>query len=195
LSHYATPPDPPIFLLLLPLADSHSHLNYLLSGCVAMYVNELLPAIWAAIAFGWSVGYTVVVPQVMEKPPYNFTNIQIGLVFMAALAGSVIGKLGGGFVSDVTVTYMTRRSRDPSIRVPEYRLYSLIWSSPLLLLGLLFFGLGFEYEKDWPMIVVGGIGIYYAALNVLTVSLFSLCLRSTLPSDLSFISNSSLSLH
>lgn len=30
----------------------------------------------------------------MEKPPYDFSTLTIGIFFMAALGGSLIGKLG-----------------------------------------------------------------------------------------------------
>lgn len=67
----------------------------------------------------------------------------------------------------MTVTTLTKRSTS-TVRVPEYRLYTLLFATPLLLLGLLLFGLGLEHEKEWPMIIIGGVGVYYMGLNVLT---------------------------
>lgn len=67
----------------------------------------------------------------------------------------------------MTVTTLTKRSTS-TVRVPEYRLYTLFFATPLLLVGLLLFGLGLENQKEWPIIIIGGIGVYYVGLNILT---------------------------
>ncbi|TKY89523.1 hypothetical protein EX895_001308 [Sporisorium graminicola] len=133
---------------------------------MAMYLPLILPSILYAVIFMWSVGFTVVSPQVFPRPPWHFTNVQVGLAFIAAAVGALIGKFAGGYVSDWTVDYFVRRnSTGPNAgkRVPEYRLWALLPHVPLLTLSLLLFGIGYNNKLGWPVEVIGGIGVYYVS--------------------------------
>lgn len=131
---------------------------------MAIYLPIILPSILSAVIFMWSVGFTVVSPQVFPRPPWLFTNVQVGLSFLAAAAGALIGKFAGGYVSDWTVNYFVRRNSNGSSegkRVPEYRLWALLPHTVLLTLGLLLYGIGYAKKLSWPVEVIGGIGVYY----------------------------------
>jgi len=133
---------------------------------MAIYVPIILPSILYAVIFMWSVGFTVVSPQVFPRPPWLFTNVDVGLAFLAAAVGALIGKFAGGYVSDWTVNFFVRRNNNGSIegkRVPEYRLWALLPHTVLLTIGLLLYGIGYAKELAWPVEVVGGIGVYYVA--------------------------------
>lgn len=133
---------------------------------MAMYLPLILPSILYAVIFMWSVGFTVVSPQVFPRPPWHFTNVQVGLTFLAAAVGAVIGKFAGGYVSDSTVNFFVRRNSngsDQGKRVPEYRLWALLPHTVLLTVGLLLYGIGYAKEMAWPVEVIGGIGVYYVA--------------------------------
>lgn len=132
---------------------------------MAMYLPVILPSIVYAVIFMWSVGFTVVSPQVFPRPPWHFTNVQVGLSFLAAAVGALIGKFAGGFVSDSTVNFFVRRNSGSidGPRVPEYRLWALLPQVPLLVIGLLLYGIGYQKKLDWPVEVIGGIGVYYVA--------------------------------
>ncbi|GAC92917.1 transporter [Pseudozyma hubeiensis SY62] len=129
---------------------------------MAMYLPLLLPAILYAVIFMWSVGFTVVSPQVFPRPPWKFTNVQVGLAFIAAAVGALIGKFAGGYLSDWTVNFFVRRSGSTA-RVPEYRLWALLPHVPLLTIGLLLYGIGYNNKLGWPVEVIGGIGVYYVS--------------------------------
>lgn len=133
---------------------------------MAIYAPIILPSILYAVIFMWSVGFTVVSPQVFPRPPWQFTNVQVGLSFLAAAVGALIGKFAGGYVSDSTVNFLVRRNNSGSLegkRVPEYRLWALLPHTILLTIGLLLYGIGYAKELSWPVEVIGGIGVYYVA--------------------------------
>ncbi len=105
-------------------------------------------------------------PQVFPRPPWHFTNVQVGLAFLAAAVGALIGKFAGGYVSDWTVNFFVRRNSNGSLdgkRVPECTVsgrYSARGSAhhrPAALRHRLRQGDGLAVE------VIGGIGVYYVA--------------------------------
>lgn len=131
---------------------------------MSIYLPVILPSILYAVIFMWSVGFTVVSPQVFPRPPWRFTNVQVGLSFLAAAVGALIGKFAGGYVSDKTVDFFVRRNSNGSAegkRVPEYRLWALLPHVVLITVGLLLYGIGYAKEMAWPVEVIGGIGVYY----------------------------------
>ncbi|SNX85883.1 related to multidrug resistant protein [Melanopsichium pennsylvanicum] len=133
---------------------------------MAIYLPVILPSILYAVIFMWSVGFTVITPQVFPRPPWNFTNVQVGLSFLAAAVGALIGKFAGGYVSDWTVNFFVRRNSSGSSlskRVPEYRLWALLPHTVFLTIGLLLYGIGYAKEMAWPVEVIGGMGVYYVA--------------------------------
>ncbi|SPC63137.1 related to multidrug resistant protein [Ustilago sp. UG-2017b] len=133
---------------------------------MAVYLPVILPSILYAVIFMWSVGFTVVSPQVFPRPPWTFTNVQVGLSFLAAAVGALIGKFAGGYLSDKTVDFFVGRNSNGSNqgrRVPEYRLWALLPHVILLTVGLLLYGIGYAKEMAWPVEVIGGISVYYVA--------------------------------
>ncbi|CDW96632.1 hypothetical protein [Sporisorium scitamineum] len=133
---------------------------------MAIYLPLILPSVLYAVIFMWSVGFTVVSPQVFPRPPWHFTNVQVGLAFIAAAVGALIGKFAGGYVSDWTVDFFVRRNTSRSNqnkRVPEYRLWALLPHVILLTIGLLLYGIGYNNKLGWPVEVIGGIGVYYVS--------------------------------
>ncbi|EPQ30902.1 uncharacterized protein PFL1_01800 [Pseudozyma flocculosa PF-1] len=153
---------------------------------MARYIVMLVPSIVYAVVFMWSVGFTVVAPQVLEHPPWHFSGVAVGAAFLAAAVGSVGGKFAGGYFADGTVSFFQRRaaaaggggagggvenglvgSSSMPLRKPEYRLWATLPQWPILLVGLLMFGLGFANELSWPAEVIGGFGVFYFANSAL----------------------------
>lgn len=126
----------------------------------AIHIPLLLPAVWGALAFGWSVGITIVLPQVLGSPTYGFTRMLVGCCYIAILVGSVIGKFYGGYGSDWCVTFFTKRKGD-GVRVPEYRLWNMILPAIIMLPALIVFGYGFGQRMAWWVPVIFGAGLYY----------------------------------
>lgn len=129
---------------------------------MGLFIPEVLCALWGAFIFGCSVGITIVLPQMLPRPPYDFTSILVGCAFLPALVGALIGKLYGGYGSDWTVTYFSRRNG--TAREPEYRCWNMVPTTLLLLVGMVVFGYGLGNRQDWWVPVIFGVGIYYAAM-------------------------------
>lgn len=129
------------------------------------YIVMLVPSIYYATLFGWSVGLTIVVPQIYETPVahggYGFSGEMIGVTFMANFIGSLIGKFAGGILADKTVTFVANRRG--GVREPEYRLWAMIPCLILLPAGLLTFGICIDKHTHWigPLI---GVAVYYVGL-------------------------------
>lgn len=136
---------------------------------MAIYLPVILPSILYGVIFMWSVGFTVISPQVFPRPPWSFTNVAVGASFLAAAVGALIGKFAGGWVADATVSYFVRRNSSKSAglgqggRVPEYRLWAMAPHILIMPLSLLLYGIGYARGMSWPTEVIGGFGLYYVS--------------------------------
>jgi hypothetical protein len=92
----------------------------------AQFLPITLVSIYYGSIFAWSVGITIVMPQMFEKPPYSFATIPLGCAFLAFGIGGVLGKWSGGIVGDKTVSYLERKKGH---RQPEHRLWALVSST------------------------------------------------------------------
>lgn len=111
-----------------------------------------LCALTFAICFGWSVGLTILNPQVFELPPYSFDAVQIGGVYMSALIGAIFGKLLGGYIVDVSLLkWRARTNADgtPNRIYPEQRLWALLAFLPMGIIGLLCYAYGLADQMAW----------------------------------------------
>ncbi|CDW99245.1 hypothetical protein [Sporisorium scitamineum] len=86
----------------------------------------------------WAVGFTIISPQTLPGPPWHFTNVQVGLSFIAAAVGALIGLFAGA--------------------------YALLPHTVLLSIGLVLYGIGYSNKMKWSVGVIGGIGIYYVCV-------------------------------
>lgn len=150
---------------------------------MALYLPVLVPSIVYSVFFGWSVGMTVITPQVFLLSPWNFSNVGIGASFMASFVGSAIGKFVGGWFSDFCVTQAAKRqskqmsdvdeTTEPgglsslveASREPEPRMWALLFGLPFLFIGAFFYGYGIQMKLAWPVAVVVGMGAYYVGVN------------------------------
>jgi hypothetical protein len=124
-----------------------------------------LCALLFAITFGWTVGLTILNPQVFEKAPWSFDSVKIGAVYMGALIGAVVGKLLGGYVVDVSLIRWRNRS---GLIYPEQRLWALLAFLPFGIIGLLCYGYGIGQKMSWPVAVVVGQGFFYFFFNIVS---------------------------
>ncbi|KAN0065355.1 hypothetical protein ACQY0O_001191 [Thecaphora frezii] len=145
---------------------------------MARYIVVVVPSVLYAVVFMWSVGLTIVLPQVFEKPPWSFSALAVGAAFLSAAVGSTVGKFAGGYLADKTVLLFQRRAAprhdvegaNEGARVvtkPEWRLWASMPHWPIELLGLLLFGIGLQHQLSWPTEVIGGLGLYYVATAAL----------------------------
>ncbi|PWN17757.1 MFS general substrate transporter [Microstroma glucosiphilum] len=130
------------------------------------YVTMSLPALYGAIVFGWGVGFTILIPQSVARPPYLFSGMILACCYIPFLVGSLLGKILGGVGSDWTMAFMARRSG--GVRQPEHRIWNLFPGVILSFIGLMVYGFGFGHYMAWWVPVVFGVGIYYIGVVSLT---------------------------
>ncbi|KAK0530193.1 hypothetical protein OC842_004003 [Tilletia horrida] len=125
----------------------------------ALYLPILITCVWSAWIFTISVGTTVVTPQIFERPPFNYTPVSVGLLFLASIMGAILGKLAGGRAADWTIAHFTRRSKSGR-REPELRLPALVLPTCAVLVGTILYGDGLQRAESWVEAIVGT-GIFY----------------------------------
>ncbi|CAO1637727.1 unnamed protein product [Jaminaea pallidilutea] len=128
------------------------------------YLSVTLTSIYYGMLFAWSVGITIVMPQLYEKRPYDFGEVAVGCAFLAFGVGAVLGKWSGGIVGDKMVSYFSRRS---PTRIPEHRLYGLIPLLPFMMVALAICGIAIQRQLHWIARLVGG-GLFFFCLSAAT---------------------------
>lgn len=116
----------------------------------------LPPILWSALVQSVTIGFLVAVTSNVASAyttAYGFAPWQIGMCFLAAVVGSLIGIPAGGQLSDMTASFFTKRNQ--GCRVPEMRLPAMticLLSTPL---GLVLYGVGIEKKLHWICPTVG----------------------------------------
>ncbi|PTB63296.1 MFS general substrate transporter [Trichoderma citrinoviride] len=106
--------------------------------------------------------------QFFAAPPYNFTTQEVGFTNFAIFAGSMIGLLTSGPLSDWVANYFTKRNR--GIREPEMRLLTMLPYTLGMIIGLVVVGVGYSRFWSWKVIVIIG----YTLLGMQVTSLPSI---------------------
>ncbi|RFU79416.1 mfs transporter [Trichoderma arundinaceum] len=106
--------------------------------------------------------------QFFGAPPYNFSTEEVGFTNFALFAGSMIGLLTSGPLSDWIANYITKRNR--GIREPEMRLVTMIPYTLVMIIGLVVVGVGYTRLWPWQVIVIIG----YTLLGMQVTSLPSI---------------------
>jgi hypothetical protein len=116
----------------------------------------LPPVLWAALVQSVTIGFLVAVSSNVAPAfhtAYNFEPWQVGLCFLAAIIGSILGIPAGGHFGDISADWFTKRNggvRDPEMRLPAMTL-SLI-TTPL---ALVLYGVGIEHKLHWMCPTIG----------------------------------------
>ncbi|KAH8195192.1 hypothetical protein TruAng_010635 [Truncatella angustata] len=105
-------------------------------------------------AFGCTAGIVSfnTISEILTEDPYNFSTTATGLVFFAALIGSIIG-WATGVLSDQVVIFLARRNG--GVKEPEMRLWMLIPCCVYAALGYMLYGWGAETGIPWIGIAIG----------------------------------------
>ncbi|KAL9939227.1 hypothetical protein V8E36_002040 [Tilletia maclaganii] len=155
----------------------------------AIYFPIISLALWNGWIFCSAIGISVLLPEEFLKPPFSYTPVVIGTLFLACIIGAVPGKFRdnlpafptltpgppnhyalstctddpvGGWVADITVTTLERRSRHRR-REPELRLPALVIPTATVFIGAILFGDGLKQGQSWVEPTIGA-GIYYFGL-------------------------------
>ncbi|KAI8632364.1 MFS general substrate transporter [Xylariaceae sp. FL1651] len=132
----------------------------------------LPPVLWAALVQSVTIGFLVAVTSnvaVAYSEAYGFNAWQVGLAFIAAILGSLIGIPAGGRLGDMVADWFTKRNG--GVRNPEMRLPSLTLSLITTPLALILFGVGIQNKLHWICPTIG-LGL----LNFSITQATSICL-------------------
>ncbi|KAI0863351.1 major facilitator superfamily domain-containing protein [Xylaria cubensis] len=117
----------------------------------------VLPSVlWAALVQSVTIGFVVAVTSnvaVAYKAAYNFKAWQVGLTFISAIVGSLLGIPAGGQLGDMVADWFTRRNN--GIRAPEMRLPAMSISLITTPLALILYGVGIQNKLHWICPTIG----------------------------------------
>lgn len=116
----------------------------------------LPPVLWAALVQAATIGFLVAVTSNVDpafEQAYHFQPYQVGLCFISAIIGSLIGLPAGGHFGDMVADYLTKRNG--GIREPEMRLPAIMLSAITSPLSLILFGVGIEHKLHWICPTIG----------------------------------------
>jgi MFS family permease len=107
---------------------------------------------WSALIYAMSIGWLIVLSECVghiyeDRDSYNFTPLQVGLVYISPFIGGIIGTAIAGKVSDIIVRYMARKNG--GIYEPEFRLVMAIPIAISTVAGLMGFGWSVEEKDNW----------------------------------------------
>ncbi|TXT06171.1 hypothetical protein VHUM_03644 [Vanrija humicola] len=128
------------------------------------YLVIFLVSFFYGSTFAWSVGISVVLPQVYAAPPYNFSPLATGAAFLAFGIGGVFGIPLGGILADKCMSHMTKKTGS---REPEHRLWALIPMLPLFFVSCVIAGCALKYHLHWIAFLFGG-GIMFCSMTAIT---------------------------
>ncbi|KAL5115182.1 hypothetical protein ACEQ8H_006936 [Pleosporales sp. CAS-2024a] len=133
------------------------------------------PAVlWSSLVYALAVGWLIVlsesVAHIYEDTSYNFSPLQVGLVYISPFVGGVLGTAVAGKVSDLVVRYLARKN--DGVYEPEFR---LVMALPITLatgIGLMGFGWSAQERDNWivPTVFFGVISFGCALASTTAVT-------------------------
>ena len=139
---------------------------------VRPFILFAYPAVlWSSMVYALAVGWLIVLSESIahvyqDRESYNFTALQVGLVYISPFVGGVLGTAVAGKVSDLIVRFMARRN--DGVYEPEFRLVMAVPITISTVIGLMGFGWSAE-EKDHYIVPT----IFFGVIS------FGCCLAST----------------
>lgn len=110
----------------------------------------LPPVLWATLVMSVTIGFLVAISSNFAsafQQVYGFKAWQSGLCFISGMIGTLLGILGGGWLSDWVADFFTQRNG--GIREPEMRLPAITVALVCSPLALVLYGCGIEYQWHW----------------------------------------------
>lgn len=110
----------------------------------------LPPVFWSTMVTAVSVGFLIAVNTNIGSAfqmVYGWKTYQIGLAYLSAFIGALLGIFGGGHFSDWAANVLTKRNN--GIREPEMRLPSLMVPVVLMTVSMVLYGVGIQKQMHW----------------------------------------------
>ncbi|KAF2025016.1 MFS general substrate transporter [Setomelanomma holmii] len=116
------------------------------------FILYAYPAVlWSSLVYALAVGWLIVlsesVAHIYEDTSYNFTPLQVGLVYISPFVGGVLGTAVAGKVSDLLVRFLARKN--DGVYEPEFRLFMALPITLATVIGLMGFGWSAEERDNW----------------------------------------------
>ncbi|KAF2868040.1 major facilitator superfamily domain-containing protein [Massariosphaeria phaeospora] len=130
------------------------------------------PAVlWSSMVYALAVGWLIVLSESVahiyqNHESYNFTALQVGMVYISPFVGGVLGTAVAGKISDIVVRFMARKN--DGVYEPEFRLIMAIPIAISTTIGLMGFGWSAEEKDNWAVPTV-----FFGVIS------FGCCLAST----------------
>ncbi|KAM5431673.1 hypothetical protein McanMca71_004906 [Microsporum canis] len=120
---------------------------------VRPFILFAYPAVlWSSMVYALSVGWLIVLSESVaevyaNRDAYNFTPLQVGLVYISPFAAGILGTIVAGRVSDIVVRFMSRRNG--GVYEPEFRLVMGVPITLATTIGLMGFGWSAQERDNW----------------------------------------------
>jgi MFS family permease len=117
------------------------------------FILYAYPAVlWSSMVYALAVGWLIVLSESVahiyrDRDSYNFTALQVGLVYISPFVGGILGTAVAGKISDILVRFMARKN--DGVYEPEYRLVMAIPIAITTTIGLMGFGWSAEEKDNW----------------------------------------------
>jgi MFS family permease len=117
------------------------------------FILYAYPAVlWSSMVYALAVGWLIVLSESVahiyrDRDSYNFTALQVGLVYISPFVGGILGTAVAGKISDIVVRFMARKN--DGVYEPEYRLVMAIPITLATTIGLMGFGWSAEERDNW----------------------------------------------
>ncbi|OAL03292.1 MFS general substrate transporter [Phaeosphaeriaceae sp. SRC1lsM3a] len=116
------------------------------------FILYAYPAVlWSSLVYALAVGWLIVlsesVAHIYEDTSYNFTPLQVGLVYISPFVGGVLGTAVAGKISDLVVRWLARKN--DGVYEPEFRLLMALPITLATVIGLMGFGWSAEEKDNW----------------------------------------------
>ncbi|GJN90621.1 hypothetical protein Rhopal_003633-T1 [Rhodotorula paludigena] len=166
------------FKRVSPAPWSHVPIEVVRPLAMVTKLPVLLPSCAYALVFAYTnVLLTVEIPALLGRK-YGLNAQQIGLQFVGAVVGAVLGEIVAGRGSDLWMAWRTKRAngnREPEMRLP-FGLPGFI----LALVGILVFGIQLQNTESghWNVTPIIGVGIAIFGLQLVTTVVYAYVVES-----------------
>lgn len=118
---------------------------------VLVKIPVLLILIYAFINYAWMIGVNTTSALLLTKT-YNFTPVNLGFFYFAAVIGVIVGQLLGHFLHDIVG--LTWANRHDGRILPEVRLSLGYPASIQIVASLIVIGLALARKWHWAIVAV-----------------------------------------
>ena len=124
-----------------------------LKAAIRPFILFAYPAIlWSTLVYSFSITWLIILSETVstifrDRETYNFSALGVGLVYISAFIGGVIGTAVAGKASDFVVRAMSRKNG--GVYEPEFRLVMAIPVAISTGIGLMGFGWSAQERDAW----------------------------------------------